>query len=275
MSLTGIKHDDYEARFQKRIADLTPQAKKLKSLNLRNLGMNWGYGGDFYQKELAPFFHVEEIDLHGNYIDGLIINLSRFYNLKRLDLSFNAYWYWGAYGDLDLARELPCPKLERLDLSSNMIGVVLLRGTAFRDSLLSLDLSGCHFHSPRLEDEREHPVLRLDRFSKLQVLKLADNLLQHVPNLAFLPTLEELNLSLNPMRSGHDLLESLPRLEAPLSQLHPTLACTKDLAPTDRTGRAGFAVQQHSLEEIHRLQRSLPQTRIEFTDPTATSRRIP
>ena len=275
MSLTGIKHDDYEARFQKRIADLTPQAKKLKSLNLRNLGMNWGYGGDFYQKELAPFFHVEEIDLHGNYIDGLIINLSRFYNLKRLDLSFNAYWYWGAYGQLNLADELPCPKLERLDLSSNMIGVVLLRGTAFRDSLLSLDLSGCHFHSPRLEDEREHPVLRLDRFSKLQVLKLADNLLQHVPNLAFLPTLEELNLSLNPMRSGHDLLESLPRLKrlslscTQLSRVPKTLHRLTGLEELD------LRFNSIPLEEIHRLQRSLPQTRIEFTDPTATSRRIP
>lgn len=269
MDLTGIKYDDYGQRFQQRIAELTPSAKKLKVLDLSRLGMNWGYGGDLYQKELAPFLHVQTILLHGNYIDGMVINLARFENLEHLDLHFNAYWYWGTYGQLDLAKELPCPKLESLDLSDNMIGVVRLRKTPFRDTLLRLDLSGCYFHTPQ-QDGREHPVLRLDRFTRLRRLFLRDNKLPHVPKLFYLPTLEELDLSHNPLRCGHDQLRTLPRLKRlhlsanGLRRVPSALYEMRSLEYLDLRGNHVPAF------EVKRLQRSLPRTRIDFDVAAAT-----
>lgn len=268
MALTGIKYDDYEERFQHRIAQLTPQAKKLNVLDWSRLGMNWGYGGDLYQQELAPFFHVETILLHGNYIDGMVIHLSRFEHLKHLDLHFNAYWYWGTYGQLDLAKELPCPKLETLNLSDNLIGVVRLGNAAFRESLRSLDLSGCFFHTPQ-ENGREHPVLRLDRFPRLRRLVLSNNRLPYVPKLSFLPNLEEVDLSQNPIRCGHDQLLSLPRLKRlhlsanNLRRVPSALHKMKSLEYLDLRFNALPAFEQKHLKN------SLPRTRIEFDNPPA------
>lgn len=267
MGHTGLKYDDYEERFRQRIAQLTPQAKKLNVLDLSHLGMNWGYGGDLYQDELAPFFHVETVLLHSNYIDGLVINLSRFPHLKHLDLHFNAYWYWGPLGQLDLAKELPCPHLETLDLSDNMIGVIRLRKTAFRDSLQSLDLSGNYFDTPQ-HDGREHPRIRLDRFGRLWKLVLRNNKLPYVPKLYFLPNLEEVDLSLNPIRCGHDALLSVRRLKRlhlsgnGLRRVPSALHKMQSLEYLDLRFNflPGF--------EQKRLQRSLPRTRIEFDELT-------
>ncbi len=263
MGLTGIKYDDYEERFHRRITELMPKAKTLRVLDLSRLGMNWGYARDLYQQELAPFFHVETILLRENYIDGLVINLARFQNLKHLDLHFNAFWYWGTYGQLDLATELPCPKLETLDLSDTMIGVVRLRKVAFRESLTSLDLSGCYFHTPQ-PDGREHPVLRLDRFTRLRKLHLGNNKLSSMPKLTYLPALEEVDLSQNPIRCGHDqllALHHLKRLHLSANGLRRVPSALYKMTLLDYLDLRFNSLP--ALEQKH-LQRALPRTRIDF-----------
>lgn len=263
MGLTGIKYDDYEQRFQQRIAQLTPQAKKLKVLDLSGLGMNWGYGGDLYQAELAPFLHVKSILLHSNYIDGLVINLARFENLEHLDLHCNAYWYWGPLGQLDLAKELPCPKLKTLDLSDNLIGVVRLRGTAFRESLCRLDLSGCFFETPR-HDGREQPVLRLDRFPRLRQLFLRNNKMSSVPKLFYLTNLEEVDFSVNPLRCGHNELLALRRLKRLCLASNGLRRVPSALHKMVSLELVDLRFNPLSASEVRHLQRSLPQTRIEW-----------
>lgn len=258
---SGKKCDDFERQFFERVAHLTPRAASLRRLDLHGLGMNWGYACDLYVKELSPFYHVEEIDLSSNYIDTMVIDLARFKHLKRLNLSNNALWYWGAYGQLDLAKELPVPTLEHLDLSFCEIGHVRLRGTKFKATLRSLDLSGNTFQFTK-SDGRLHPVLQLDAFPALRSLQLRSNALKHVPKLCFLPALEQLDLSDNPACSGYEELLRLPRLRelklsvTGLRRVPPALLKLQQLRKLDVRG------SRLDTSALATLRRGLPTTEI-------------
>jgi Leucine-rich repeat (LRR) protein len=224
---SGLKHNDWPERLQKRFNHLTPKANSLKILDLSRLGMNWGYARGMYNEELKPFLHVEEIDLSSNYIDMVAIDFGQFKHLKTVNLSFNAFWYWGSYGDCDLGTEVNSNTVEHLKLNDCDIGYIWMRKPPFAQSLISLDLSYNTYTSDAYVGH-EYPKMLITRLPNLKWLSLAGNAFPFVPKLNFAPALEELDLSNNPIVANCGELLKLKQLK----RLHLQGTALKRIPPT-------------------------------------------
>jgi Leucine-rich repeat (LRR) protein len=189
--------------------------------------MNWGYARGMYNEELKPFLHVEEIDLSSNYIDMVAIDFGQFKHLKTVNLSFNAFWYWGSYGDCDLGTEVNSNTVEHLKLNDCDIGYIWMRKPPFAQSLISLDLSYNTYTSDAYVGH-EYPKMLITRLPNLKWLSLAGNAFPFVPKLNFAPALEELDLSNNPIVANCGELLKLKQLK----RLHLQGTALKRIPPT-------------------------------------------
>jgi Ran GTPase-activating protein (RanGAP) involved in mRNA processing and transport len=260
---SGVKHNDWPERLAKRFKDLTPNANSLRILDLSKLGMNWGYAKGMYREELKPFLHVEEIDLSSNYIDMVAIDFGQFKNLKTINLGFNAFWYWGSYGDCDLGAEVDSNTVEHLKLNDCGIGCIWMRKPSFDQSLISLDLS-YNTYNDDVYVGHEYPKLLITRLPKLKWLSLAGNAFPFVSKLNFAPALEELDLSNNPIvaNCGELLkLKHLKRLRMCFTELKKIPRSFLEMTYLERLDLKGHQFESGSKRH---LERTLSNTEVLF-----------
>lgn len=256
---------DWENILIQKLTELNKKPERIKKLNLAGIGMNWGVWHHHLSKLFEPFEGIEEIDLSNNYIDTNIIDFSKFYNLKKINLSDNALYYWSQEDSFKIDEQLNAPMLEELDLSNCHCGFIVISQKAiWRDQIIRLNLSSNHFTSTSMYGENKVPLLKIPTLPNLKYLSLKNNKYKYVPKLRYLKSLESLDLSENPLKCNFQELLQLKSLKKiilrsiGLNYIPKAIFELKDIESVDLEGNK---IPEF---EIKRLRKNFPNTEFLF-----------